>query len=88
MQKKTETKVEGKKIESHKQHISNPSNEQLPGEQIHSWQICLRNYFLKHKSVQRQEINEELTLDVQTHYKENETFQYTNFYLSHPPRKD
>ena len=39
-------------------------------------------------SVQRQEINEELTLDVQTHYKENETFQYTNFYLSHPPRKD
>lgn len=36
LQKKTESKVEGKKIESHKQHISNPSNEQLPGEQIHS----------------------------------------------------
>lgn len=35
--------------------------------------------------MQRQEINKELTLDVQTHYKENETLQYTNFYLNRPP---
>ena len=29
--------------------------------------------------------NRESTLDVQTHYKRTETFQYTNFYSCHPP---
>ena len=29
--------------------------------------------------------NRDSTLDVQTHYKQTETFQYTNFYSCHPP---
>ena len=29
--------------------------------------------------------NRDSTLDVQTHYKQTETFQYTNFYSFHPP---
>ena len=32
-----------------------------------------------------EKFNRDSTLDVQTHYKQTETFQYTNFYSCHPP---
>ena len=38
-----------------------------------------RNYILG------QRFNKDSILDVRTHFKRTETFQYTNFYLCHPP---
>ena len=41
--------------------------------------------FLDTKLFKGDRFNRESTLDVQTHYKRTETFQYTNFYSCHPP---
>ena len=41
--------------------------------------------FLDTKVYKRVRFNKESILDVQTHYKPTETFQYTNFYSCHPP---
>ena len=41
--------------------------------------------FLDTKVYKGERFNRDSTLDVQTHYKQTETFQYTNFYLCHPP---
>ena len=40
-----------------------------------------RDYFPRHSGVQRRKI----ILDIKTHYKPTETFQYTHFNLCHPP---
>ena len=41
--------------------------------------------FLDTKVYKGERFNRDSTLDVQTHYKQTETFQYTNFYSCHPP---
>lgn len=41
--------------------------------------------FLDTKVYKGDRFNKESILDVQTHYKPTETFQYTNFYSCHPP---
>ena len=41
--------------------------------------------FLDTKVYKGERFNRDFTLDVQTHYKQTETFQYTNFYSCHPP---
>ena len=43
------------------------------------------NTFLNTKVYKGERFNRESTLDVKTHYKRTETFQYTNFYSCHPP---
>ena len=43
--------------------------------------------FLDTKVYKGDRFNKESILDVQTHYKPTETFQYTNFYSCHPPIK-
>ena len=60
--------------------------KQLPRyNQIYGWNIRLRNTFLDTKVYKGERFNRESTLDVQTHYKQTETFQHTNFYSCHPP---
>ena len=41
--------------------------------------------FLDTKVYKGVRFDKEAILDVQTHFKPTETFQYTNFYLCHPP---
>ena len=41
--------------------------------------------FLDTKVYKGERFNRESTLDVQTHYKQTETFQHTNFYSCYPP---
>ena len=41
--------------------------------------------FLDMKVYKVVRFNEESILNMQTHFKTTETFQYTNFYLCHPP---
>ena len=41
--------------------------------------------FLDTKVYKGERFNRDSTLDVQTHYKQTETFQYANFYSCHPP---
>ena len=41
--------------------------------------------FLDTKVYKGERFKRESTLDVQTHYKRTETFQYTDFYSCHPP---
>ena len=54
--------------------------KQLPSyNQIHGWNIRNRNYILG------QRFNKDSILDVRTHFKPTETFQYTNFCSCHPP---
>ena len=54
--------------------------KQLPSyNQIHGQNIRNRNYILG------QRFNKDSILDVRTHFKPTETFQYTNFYSCHPP---
>ena len=44
------------------------------------------NIFLDTKVYKAVRFDKESTLDVQTHYKPTETFQYTDFYSCNPPR--
>ena len=41
--------------------------------------------FLDSKVYKGDRFDKEAILDVRTHFKPTETFQYTNFYLCHPP---
>ena len=41
--------------------------------------------FLDTKEYKGEIFNRDSTLNVQMHYKQTETFQYTNFYSCHPP---
>ena len=41
--------------------------------------------FLDKKVYKGDKFDKEAILDVRTHFKPTETFQYTNFYLGHPP---
>ena len=41
--------------------------------------------FLNTKVYKGERFNRDSTLDVKTHYKQTETFQYTNFYSCNPP---
>ena len=44
-----------------------------------------RDYFPRHSGVQRRKIKKRTILDIKTHYKPTENFQYTHFNSCHPP---
>ena len=51
----------------------------------HGWNIRNRDYILGHERYKGVRFNKDSILDVRTHFKPTETFQYTNFYSCHPP---
>ena len=51
----------------------------------HGWNIRNRDYILGHERYKGVRFNKDSILDVRTHFKPTETFQYTNFCSCHPP---
>ena len=51
----------------------------------HGWNIRNRDYILGHERYKGVRFNKDSILDVWTHFKPTETFQYTNLYSCHPP---
>ena len=76
-------------------HISKPNIEAFieqanlitsPNYQIHGRNIWHWDCVFRHDCIQRHKIQGKSILDVKTHFKTTETFQYTHFTSCHPPR--
>ena len=63
-----------------------PSKGKQPYNQIHAAEISeTETTFLDTKVYEGVRFNKDSILDVRTHFKPTETFQYTNFYSCHSP---
>ena len=63
------------------------TGKQLPSyNQIHTrLKYQKQDYILGHERYKGVRLNKDSILDVRTHFKPTETFQYTNLYSCHPP---